>query len=54
MVINAVGLWFITPVYAEFRYAYPFFVTCPVILFTTLFQGDSKEEQTGSALEETT
>ncbi len=44
MVALAVGLWFVTPVYAEFRYAYPLFVTCPVILLTTIFSGDSDKK----------
>lgn len=32
-----VGLWFGTPVYAEYRYAYPVFTTYPLILLATVF-----------------
>ena len=39
LVLSAV-LWIMTPVYAEFRYAYPMFVTCPLILLTTVFSGE--------------
>ena len=35
----SIGLWFIAPVYAEFRYAYPMFVSCPLILSMTAFGG---------------
>ena len=35
------GLWLGTPVFAEFRYAYPMILTMPVIFGTTVF--DSKE-----------
>lgn len=31
------GLWVGTPVYSEFRYAYPLFMTMPLILAVTLF-----------------
>ena len=31
------GLWIGTPVYAEFRYAYPMFVSMPLILAVTVF-----------------
>ncbi len=44
MVALAVGLWFVAPVYAEFRYTYPLFVTCPLILLTTLFSGEPVQE----------
>lgn len=37
VVVLILGLWLGTPVYAEFRYAYPFFLTMPVILAATLF-----------------
>ncbi|MGN0976796.1 MAG: DUF6020 family protein [Faecousia sp.] len=37
VIVLIVGLWLGTPVYAEFRYAYPFFLTMPVILAATLF-----------------
>lgn len=42
MVVLAAVLWVMTPVYAEFRYAYPFFLICPLVLFTTLFPGGSE------------
>ena len=32
------GLWLGTPVFAEFRYAYPMILTMPVILATTVFE----------------
>lgn len=41
LVALAVGLWFVTPVYAEFRYAYPMFLACPLILLTTVFSGNA-------------
>ena len=40
-----VGLWFGTPVYSEFRYAYPVFLSLPVILMATLFEQREREEQ---------
>ena len=36
------GLWVGTPVYAEYRYAYPMFTTCPLILLATIFSGNGK------------
>lgn len=36
-IVLVVGLWLGTPVYAEFRYAYPIFLTMPVILAATVF-----------------
>lgn len=35
------GLWLGTPVYSEFRYAYPIFVSMPLILAVTLFAPDT-------------
>ena len=35
------GLWLGTPVYSEFRYAYPMFVAMPLILAVTLFAPDT-------------
>lgn len=46
MVILTAVLWVMTPVYAEFRYAYPMFVTCPLILLATIF---SRQEQEGAS-----
>lgn len=37
LVVLVVGLWLGTPVFAEFRYAYPVFVSMPLILGVTLF-----------------
>lgn len=37
LVVLVVGLWLGTPVFAEFRYAYPVFVSMPLILGATLF-----------------
>lgn len=38
------GLLIGTPVYAEFRYAYTVFLSCPVILSVTLFSGNTPKE----------
>lgn len=40
LLILIVGLWFSTPVYCSFRYAYPLFVSFPLIVATTLYSGD--------------
>lgn len=45
MVVLSAVLWVMTPVYAEFRYAYPMFVTCPLILLTTVFPGPAEKER---------
>lgn len=42
LLVLVVGLWLGTPVYSEFRYAYPVFLGMPLILSSTLF---SKKEQ---------
>ena len=39
LLVLVVGLWLGTPVYAEFRYAYPVFLAMPLILGATLFAG---------------
>lgn len=39
------GLWVGTPVYAEYRYAYPMFTACPLILFAAIFSGGAKKEK---------
>lgn len=36
------GLWLGTPVYAEFRYAYPMVLSSPLVLMTTLFEPGSE------------
>lgn len=36
--VLVVGLWFGTPVFAEFRYAYPVFLTVPILLCLTVFR----------------
>lgn len=36
--VLVVGLWLGTPVYAEFRYAYPIILTLPVILLSTVYR----------------
>lgn len=41
-VVLILGLWLGTPVYAEFRYAYPVFLTLPLIVCATLFSRDSQ------------
>lgn len=43
LVLSAV-LWVMTPVYAEFRYAYPMFTTCLFILLTTVYASDKPAE----------
>ena len=42
MLVLILGLWLGSPVYAEFRYAYPVFLTVPVILCGTLFRTAEK------------
>lgn len=41
--VVVVGLWLGTPVFAEFRYAYPVFVTVPLLLPLAAFRGREKE-----------
>ena len=36
--VLTVGLWLGTPVYAEFRYAYPMVLCAPLVLMTTVFE----------------
>lgn len=43
MLVLAAVLWVMTPVYAEFRYAYPMFVTCPLVLLTTVFSPEKAQ-----------
>lgn len=43
LIVLIIGLWLGTPVYAEFRYAYPVFLTMPVILAATLFRVEEKQ-----------
>ena len=45
ILVLVVGLWLGTPVYAEFRYAYPFFVTIPLLLGATCFQQEKRKGQ---------
>ena len=40
--VLTLGLWLGTPVYAEFRYAYPMVLCAPLVLMTTVFE--PKEE----------
>ena len=44
LLVLVVGLWLGTPVYAEFRYAYPVFTAVPVILSATLFDTVEKKQ----------
>ena len=46
------GLWVGTPVYAEYRYAYPMFTTYPLILLATVFQPGLKKPPCRGSLEE--
>ena len=41
LLVLIAGLWLGTPVYSEFRYAYPMFVSLPLILAVTLFAPDT-------------
>ena len=36
-IIILLGLWLGTPVYSEFRYAYPMILSIPLVLGTTLY-----------------
>lgn len=45
ILVLLVGLWVGTPVYAEFRYAYPMFTTCPLILLATIFDAGTPEKK---------
>lgn len=38
--VLTVGLWLGTPVFAEFRYAYPMVLSSPLVLMTTLYDPD--------------
>lgn len=38
-----VGLLIGTPVFSEFRYAYPMIISCPLVLCVTIFDGHAKE-----------
>ena len=38
LVVLAAGLWVGTPVYAEFRYAYPFFLATPFLIAVTVWE----------------
>lgn len=38
LIVLAVGLWIGTPVYAEFRYAYPFFLAAPFLIAVTVWE----------------
>lgn len=44
LIVLVVGLWLGTPVYSEFRYAYPIFLTMPVILAATVFEESRKAD----------
>ena len=37
VLVLVLGLWLGTPVYAEFRYAYPMVLCSPMALMTTLY-----------------
>ena len=40
--VLTVGLWLGTPVYAEFRYAYPMVLCTPLVLLTTVFEPETE------------
>lgn len=44
LLVLVAGLWLGSPVYAEFRYAYPVFVTMPLILGVTVFGKNSDDQ----------
>ena len=44
LLVLVMGLWLGTPVYSEFRYAYPVFLGMPLILATTLFSEKKQRE----------
>lgn len=46
LLVLVVGLWLGTPVYSEFRYAYPFILGMPLILGVTVFAPE-RAERTG-------
>lgn len=43
------GLWIGTPVYSEFRYAYPVILSMPMILGVTVFESKKQEKGSGTA-----
>lgn len=45
VLVLIVGLWLGTPVYSEFRYAYPLILTMPLILFTTIYEPEERIEK---------
>lgn len=42
MLVLVAGLWLGTPIYAEFRYAYPFFLTVPFLAVVTFYQRNTR------------
>ena len=42
VMVLIVGLWLGTPVYSEFRYAYPLILSLPLVLCTTLYQTEEQ------------
>ena len=45
VLVLIVGLWLGTPVYAEFRYAYPLIVSMPLILAVTVFSPEETDNK---------
>ena len=45
LLVLIAGLWIGTPVYSEFRYAYPMFVSLPLILAVTIFDSEASESE---------
>lgn len=43
LLVLLAGLWLGTPVFAEFRYAYPMILTTPLILCVTIFDGEREK-----------
>lgn len=44
LLVLAVGLWLGTPIYAEFRYAYPFFLAVPFLSVITICHGSNESD----------
>jgi len=52
LVVLVAGLWLGTPVYSEFRYAYPIILSMPLILGVTVFGMNSPKETENPVLEQ--
>lgn len=50
LLVLVAGLWLGTPVYSEFRYAYPVILSMPLILGVTLFSGENEHKLENTVL----